>query len=77
MSTTPDPRSNEILLDLLRQAATAHGVHEQEELGGVYDEGWPEWYAKHMTRTLAEQGYRIVPADTPADTPEGVDDEQV
>ncbi|MFD7308694.1 hypothetical protein [Promicromonospora sp. NPDC059942] len=85
MSTTGDPRSNEILLDLLRQAATAHGVHEQEELGGVYDEGWPEWYTEHMTRTLAEQGYRIVPADGPVDgpadapaaTPEGADDEQV
>ena len=77
MSTTGDPRSNEILLDLLRQAATAHGVHEQEELGGVYDEGWPEWYAQHMTRTLAERGYRIVPADAPAATPEGADDEPV
>ena len=72
MSTTPEPRANEILLDLLRQAATAHGVHEQEELGGVYDEGWPEWYAEHMTRTLAEQGYRIVPADpTAGDSSEG------
>lgn len=59
-----DQRSSKILLDLLKQAAAAHGVHEQEELGGVYDEAWPEWYAEHMTRALADQGLRIVPADT-------------
>jgi hypothetical protein len=68
------PRTSEILLDLLRQAADAHGIHEQEELGGVYDEAWPEWYAAHMTRALAERGYRLVPADG---APEGADDELV
>lgn len=61
-----DQVANEILLGLLEQAAAAHGVHEQEELGGVYDEAWPEWYAEHMTRALAEQGLRIVPADSPS-----------
>jgi hypothetical protein len=76
------PRSSEILLGLLRQAAAAHGIHEQEELGGVYDEAWPEWYAEHMARTLAEQGYRLVPADGAADGAadgprEGADDELV
>lgn len=64
MTTDPD-QSNEILLGLLKQAAAAHGVFEREELGGVYDEAWPEWYAQHMTRALAEQGYRIAPAGTP------------
>ncbi|WP_369374737.1 hypothetical protein AB1046_09730 [Promicromonospora sp. Populi] len=57
-----DPQPSEILLDLLKQAAAAHGIHEKEELGGIYDEGWPEWYAEHMARALAEQGYRLVPA---------------
>ena len=42
------PRASEVLLDLLRQAAAAHGIHEQEDLGGVYDEAWPEWYAAYM-----------------------------
>ncbi|MFD6138041.1 hypothetical protein [Promicromonospora sp. NPDC060271] len=67
----------EILLGLLKQAAAAHGVHEQEELGGVYDEAWPEWYAAHMARALVEQGYRLVPAtDAPAqETLEGDPDE--
>jgi hypothetical protein len=51
--------TTEILLDALTQAAKAHGVHEAEELGGVYDEQWPQWYAEHMTRTLDEAGYRI------------------
>ena len=46
----------EILLDALQRAAAAHGIHEAEDLGGVYDENWPEWYAEHMTRTLARAG---------------------
>ena len=72
------PRASEILLDLLRQAAAAHGIHEQEDLGGVYDEAWPEWYAAHMARALAERGYRLVPADdAPAGTNEGAGDELV
>lgn len=75
-STPLDQRPGEILLDLLKQAAAAHGVHEQEELGGVYDEAWPEWYAAHMARALAEQGYRIVPGtDAPEEDPEGDRDE--
>lgn len=68
------PRASEILLDLLRQAADAHGIHEQENLGGVYDDAWPEWYAAHMAHALAERGYRLVAADG---APEGADDELV
>ncbi|MFC7535229.1 VOC family protein [Actinoplanes sp. GCM10030250] len=34
----------------LRDAATAHGVYEKEELGGVPDEEWPAWYADHMAK---------------------------
>jgi hypothetical protein len=63
VNTPNHPRAREILLDLLRQTAAAHGIHEQEKLGGVYDEAWPEWYAAHMTRALAERGYRLAPAD--------------
>jgi hypothetical protein len=48
-----------VLLDHLRQAAAAHGIHEKEDLGGVYDEQWPEWYAAHMTETLRAAGYRL------------------
>jgi len=57
--------TNEVILDLLKEAAAAHGVYEAEELGGVFDEGWPEWYAAHMTRALADLGYRLV-ATAPA-----------
>jgi hypothetical protein len=49
-----------IILDHLKQAASAHGVHEAEDLAGVYDQQWPEWYAAHMARTLAEAGYSLV-----------------
>jgi hypothetical protein len=48
-----------VILDLLRRAAAAHGAYEADELGGAYDEGWPEWYAAHMADALAAQGYRL------------------
>ena len=32
---------------LLVQTATAHGVFEKTELGGVYDQAWPRWYATY------------------------------
>ena len=55
-----DDSTKELIHDLLVRAATAHGVHEAEELGGVYDEEWPTWYADFMARALADEGYRIV-----------------
>jgi hypothetical protein len=64
MSDTPhDPDTTAIFLDLLKRAAAAHGIHEKTDLGGVYDDDWPQWYAAHMTRALADAGYRIVKAD--------------
>jgi hypothetical protein len=62
LGASPDEQTTALLRGLLEQAATAHGIHEQENLGGVYDEAWPQWYAEHMTHRLAEQGYRIAPA---------------
>jgi hypothetical protein len=49
----------EILRDLMTRAEAAHGVYETEVLNGVRDEEWPQWYAEHMARALAESGYRI------------------
>jgi hypothetical protein len=37
---------------LLREAETAHGAYETNDLAGVYDEAWPAWYAAY----LLEQG---------------------
>ena len=54
--------TTELIRDLLVRAAAAHGGHEAEELGGVYDEEWPAWYADFMARALAEGGYRITEA---------------
>ncbi|MEU4693599.1 VOC family protein [Actinoplanes sp. NPDC023714] len=34
----------------LREAAIAHGAHEEAELGGVRDENWPSWYASYMAK---------------------------
>jgi hypothetical protein len=51
--------TTETVLAALEQAATAHGVHEAEELGGVYDQEWPRWYAEHMAQTLAAGDHRV------------------
>jgi hypothetical protein len=46
-----------ILLEALKSAAAAHGVHEKEL--GKHDPDWPQWYAEHMTRTLGGAGYQL------------------
>jgi len=51
-----------LLVDQLKATAAAHGVHEKNELGGVYDDDWPQWYAAHMAEALARQGYQLVRA---------------
>ena len=35
------------LRELLVEAEAAHGVYETTELGGVYDQAWPAWYARY------------------------------
>lgn len=45
-----------VLLQALKSAAEAHGEHEKS-LGQPHAD-WPQWYAEHMTRTLAAAGYR-------------------
>jgi hypothetical protein len=32
---------------LLRQAELEHAEHEAKDLGGVYDQEWPRWYATY------------------------------
>ena len=32
---------------LLSETESAHGAYEAGELGGVYDEEWPAWYAAY------------------------------
>jgi hypothetical protein len=53
----------DVLTDALKRAAEAHGVHEAEDLGGVYDEEWPRWYAEHMIRALRADGYELSRTD--------------
>ncbi|AYG03097.1 hypothetical protein D7I44_05845 [Gryllotalpicola protaetiae] len=55
------PRTERLILELLTAAAAAHGVHEKEDLGGVYDEQWPQWYAAHIAASLAERGLVVSP----------------
>lgn len=37
----------EALRALLVQTGEAHGVFEETELNGVYDQEWPRWYAAY------------------------------
>ena len=41
-------KATDILLEALKSAAAAHGVHEKEP--GRPDPDWPEWYEEHMAR---------------------------
>ena len=47
----------DIVLRLLKDTAAAHGVFEKEQLGGVFDEQWPEWYSTYFTDKLHAEGY--------------------
>jgi hypothetical protein len=40
------------ITDLLDEAGAAHGIYEQTELNGVYDQEWARWYAGYVV----EQG---------------------
>jgi hypothetical protein len=48
-----------VVLRLLKDTAVAHGEFEKTELGGVYDEQWPEWYATYFVDRLHGEGLRI------------------
>jgi hypothetical protein len=41
------PDRIEAITALLGQAEEAHAAYERAELGGVYDEDWPRWYATY------------------------------
>lgn len=74
-STTID--AERLLHELLVETAAAHGVYESEQLGGVYDEAWPTWYARHMADVLEARGilFATNPTDAPAraGAPEGAE----
>jgi hypothetical protein len=54
---------------LLSQAEQAHGTYEATELNGVYDQGWPTWYAAYAV----EHGIgELVGRDLPADQLSGI-----
>jgi hypothetical protein len=53
---------------LLAASAAAHGVYEERELHGVYDQDWPRWYAVWaIDNGLGELVGRPVTADEIAD----------
>ena len=58
----PDDRTTAVEA-LLVQTAGAHGVFEESELQGVYDQEWPRWYAtyaiEHGMGALIDSGISI------------------
>ena len=56
----PVDETKDFLRELLIRTAAAHGEHERDDLGGVYDEDWPRWYAAFMADALAGGGHTIV-----------------
>jgi hypothetical protein len=38
------------LAALLSETGAAHGVYEESELNGVYDQQWPAWYAAYLVQ---------------------------
>ena len=44
---TTEPDRTDAVEALLAETEAAHGNYESTELNGVYDEQWPEWYARY------------------------------
>jgi hypothetical protein len=45
--TTPQSIQHTVAA-LLSEAGSAHGIYEENELNGVYDQNWPSWYAVYL-----------------------------
>lgn len=50
---------SQLLTELLTAAADAHHVYQTDELGGVNDEQWAQWYAEHMSRAMEARGLSV------------------
>lgn len=54
----------EALSRLLGETGRAHGTYEETELHGVYDQQWPEWYARYaVDHGIGELVGRALTAD--------------
>ncbi len=51
---TVEPISSSKLAEYLRAAEEAHAVYEREQLHGVRDEKWADWYAKYITNRMKQ-----------------------
>ena len=69
-----DPNPERDLAALLAEAEAAHGEYETRDLGGVFDQDWPRWYAAYLLErgagdllpggaTIAELTGRLVDCD--------------
>ena len=60
----PSEPSERDLAALLAQAEAAHGEYETRELGGVFDQDWPRWYAAYL---LDQGAGRLLPGEITAE----------
>jgi hypothetical protein len=49
-----EPISPAKLAEYLRAAEQAHAVYEREELKGVRDENWADWYANYIAERMKQ-----------------------
>jgi hypothetical protein len=52
-----EPTMTDRLETALHRAGEAHHAYE-EEIGGPHAD-WQRWYAEHMARSLAEEGFEL------------------
>jgi hypothetical protein len=49
-----EPISPSKLAEYLRAAEQAHAVYEREQLNGVRDEKWSDWYANYIADRMKQ-----------------------
>jgi hypothetical protein len=49
-----EPVSASKLAEHLRAAEQAHAVYQREQLHGVRDENWADWYAKYIAEHMTQ-----------------------
>jgi hypothetical protein len=53
---TVEPISASKLAEQLRAAEQAHAVYQREQLHGVRDENWADWYATFIAKRMNQEG---------------------
>jgi hypothetical protein len=49
-----EPISASKLAEYLRAAEEAHAVYEREQLHGMRDDNWADWYAEYIAKRMKQ-----------------------